>query len=238
MSEHDGLKACIAEVIGPLTNVVAGLSSDFKAQVDSNNKAIEKILGITQTLQNNLDQIRKDREIFEAKIEEQILAIQAQQQAQQSSVEQLHNTMKNDIEQVRAEAAASKARRVGSPPPQGDSPMPPASSSPGPSGSASTSWRPVAHFGPAQNGTASTSAQDTRPNTLEIKGFERGHYPSIYEKHWNDIKILLDDDLAAKATPVFPYGKPFYRIKFESFSDAILAKEALKDIQYHDEQRD
>ena len=37
---------------------------------------------------------------------------------------------------------------------------------------------------------------------------------------------------------MFPYGKSFYRIKFQSFDDAIQAKETLKDIQYHDERRD
>ena len=132
------------------------------------------------------------------------MAIQAQQRAQQSTVDQLRNTMKNEIEQVRAEAAASKARRVSSPQPQGDAPMPPASSIVGPPGSSSTSWRPVAHFGNAQGGATAPSATDPRPNTLEIKGFGRGHYPSVYEKHWNDIKILLDDDIADKATPIFP----------------------------------
>ena len=104
MSDHDGLKACIAEVIGPLTNVVAGLSNDFKAQVDSNNRAIEKLAEITQSLQNDLTQMRKDREIFEAKIEEKFLAIQAQQK---NTTE--HRRAAADLDEERNRTSASRS---------------------------------------------------------------------------------------------------------------------------------
>ena len=98
-------------------------------------------------------------------------------------------------------------------------------------------WRPAAHFGSAQAGVTSPGSADPRPNTLEIKGFGRGHYPNVYEKHWNTIKINLDEDIAASAKPSFPYGKPFYRIKFESFDDAMRAKEIFKNLEYTDERR-
>ena len=106
------------------------------------------------------------------------------------------------------------------------------------SGPAPASWRPFAHFGTTHSGTTAPLSTDPRPNTLEIKGFGRVHYPNVYEKHWNDIKILVEDELASRASPIFPFGKPFYRIKFQSFEDAIQAKETLKDIEYHDERRD
>ena len=76
---------------------------------------------------------------------------------------------------------------------------------------------------------AGTVQQDTssRPTSLQVRGFSRGHYEADYQDYWLLLKARLPDHLVADCTPAYPHCQNYFTLKFSSNSNAFSAKGLL-----------
>ena len=67
----------------------------------------------------------------------------------------------------------------------------------------------------------------SRPTSLQVRGFSRGHYEADYQDYWLRLKARLPDHLVLDCEPSYPHCQNYFTLKFSTNDNAFRAKGLL-----------